>query len=102
MGGAFAAVPSMVSDTYLSAVVRSVPDAVTTASRCASGAAGRSEDDVRKPYERQPGEPSVAFGAFVVYRDLGPERSLQKVSQKYAKGIPILKRWSALHRWVER
>jgi hypothetical protein len=37
-----------------------------------------------------------------VYRDLGPSRSLQAVAQKLAKSIPLLKRWSARHRWQER
>jgi hypothetical protein len=53
-------------------------------------------------WNRQPGEGAKAYAAFCLFRDLGLERSLRAVSQKCAKSIPLLKRWSAKYRWVDR
>jgi hypothetical protein len=53
-------------------------------------------------WERQPGESVKAFGAFRVYLELGPKRSLRLVSQKCTKSIPLLKRWSAKWHWRKR
>ena len=36
-------------------------------------------------WERQKNESSKAYAAFCVYRDLGPERSLEKVRQNLEK-----------------
>lgn len=47
-----------------------------------------------KPWERQKGESAQAYEAFVTYRDMGSERSLQAVSQRLSKSIPLIKRWS--------
>jgi hypothetical protein len=44
----------------------------------------------------------VAFQAFAIYRDLGPERSLKQVWQKEGKSRAVIERWSAAHNWVER
>ena len=33
------------------------------------------------PFEQQPGEPSRAYAAFVLYRDLGPKRTLDEASR---------------------
>jgi hypothetical protein len=57
---------------------------------------------VRRSYERQVGESPVAFRAFALYRDLGPERSLKQVWQKQGKSRAVIEKWSASHRWVER
>jgi len=55
-------------------------------------------------WERQPGEGSKAYAAFCVYRDLGPERSLEKVRQNLDK--PRTRKWlgdwSVKYNWVER
>jgi hypothetical protein len=58
-------------------------------------------------WERQLGETSKAYAAFCVYRDLGPQRSLEAVRKEFAKNgkrisIKFLGRWSAKYRWVER
>lgn len=53
-------------------------------------------------WDRLPNESSRAYQAYVIYRDLGPDRSLAQVSQKHTKSIPTLKRWSSKYNWVER
>lgn len=55
-----------------------------------------------KPWERQDGETPKQFEAFVVYRDMGEERSLQKVANQLAKSRQLLTRWSSANNWVER
>lgn len=55
-----------------------------------------------EPWERQEGETSKQFEAFVAYRDMGEERSLAKVAQKLSKTKPLMSRWSAANNWVER
>ena len=55
-------------------------------------------------WERQNDEGSKAYAAFCVYRDLGPERSLEKVRQNLDK--PRTRKWlgdwSVKYNWVER
>lgn len=58
-------------------------------------------------WERQQGETTKAYAAFCVYRDLGPDRSLEKVRKEYEKNgkkisVKFLGRWSAKYNWVER
>jgi hypothetical protein len=53
-------------------------------------------------YTRRTGESAKAFAAYCEYRDLGPERSITKVSQKYSKSIALLGRWSQKFGWVQR
>lgn len=63
------------------------------------------------PWERQPGEPARAYGAFCIYRDLPPhERSLRAVAERLGgkrsetgrRSTRPLERWSSRWRWVER
>ena len=59
------------------------------------------------PWEQQPGESARAFGAFCVYRDLGPRRTLRAAAASfYRRTAAALKRqlekWSSAFRWVER
>jgi hypothetical protein len=54
------------------------------------------------PFEQQPAETAKAYAAFVMYRDLGPERSLQETAHKLAKNLTTIKQWSTLHNWVDR
>lgn len=74
-----------------------------------------------EPWERLPEESIRAYAAFKRYLDLGAQRSLSKLSQSYeddakqsvrdgkpkiakqlTKSVPLLKRWSGQHRWIER
>src|SRR5712691_12687320 len=53
-------------------------------------------------WDPQPGESAQAFAAFVEYRDLGPERSIDAVVQKLDKSRTLIGRWSGRWRWVKR
>src|SRR5262249_10528887 len=58
-------------------------------------------------WEQQPGETARAFGAFCVYRDLGPRRSLHAAAvafygQSSAARERQFDKWSRTFRWVER
>lgn len=60
-----------------------------------------------KPWLRQRGESSRVYRYFEVYRDLGPERSLEKVRQEFGKrsvniSLRRLERLSVRYHWVER
>lgn len=55
-----------------------------------------------KPWERQPGESDKAFEAFCTYRDMGSERTLQKVGEKLGKSKTLMDRWSSENKWVDR
>jgi hypothetical protein len=59
------------------------------------------------PWEQQPGESARAFGAFCVYRNLGPRRSLRASAaafygQTTAARERQVDKWSRAFRWVER
>jgi hypothetical protein len=56
-------------------------------------------------WERQNNESSKAYAAFCVYRDLGPERSLDKalsVANKKPTNRRHWSRWMEKYRWYER
>lgn len=53
-------------------------------------------------YNRLPTETTKAYEAFSVYRDMGPQRSHEKVSQVLGKSIALMNRWSRRYNWVER
>ncbi len=55
-----------------------------------------------KTYDRQPGESSVAFDAFCLYRDSGVERRIHKVALECMKNSSLLRRWSSTHEWRRR
>lgn len=55
-----------------------------------------------QPWERQNGETPKQFEAFVVYRDMGEERSLAKVGNALGKSKALMERWSSANNWVER
>ena len=55
-----------------------------------------------EPWERQPDESAKAFEAFVTYRDMGPDRSIQRVARECTKSVSLIKRWSRERGWTER
>jgi len=54
------------------------------------------------PWDRQPGETSKAYAAFVTYRDLGADRSTRAVGEALTKSEALIKRWSGQNDWVTR
>ena len=56
----------------------------------------------RGPWERARDESTKAHAAFVLYRDLGPDRSLRAAASQLGKSERLLKRWSSRHRWQDR
>ena len=61
-----------------------------------------AKDKNIEPWERQDGETPKQFQAFVIYRDLGEERTLLKVSKELGKSKTLMDRWSSANSWVER
>lgn len=55
-----------------------------------------------KPWERQPGETPKQWEAFSLYRDMGADRSIQKVADALGKTKPNLGVWSKANHWVDR
>ena len=60
-------------------------------------------------WERQEGESSVAYEAFLLYRNMGHEtegekkkRRLASVAEKLGKSLKLMERWSFTWDWVER
>lgn len=50
----------------------------------------------------RPGETAKAYQAFEVYRDMGPDRSLAKASQRLGKNTTTITQWATANGWVER
>ena len=59
-------------------------------------------DGATHAWERLKGETLKAFEAFVLYRDLGAERSTIRVSVELKKSKSLIDRWCGGWRWVER
>ena len=59
---------------------------------------------MKEPWERLTGESAKAYASFVLYRDMGPERSLRKVAEggESTAKIRQLEKWSVKWRWVDR
>lgn len=57
---------------------------------------------VKNLWQRQPNESDKAFEAFTAYRDLGPQRSIDKLRAVIPKNRALLGRWSAKFDWVAR
>jgi hypothetical protein len=58
-----------------------------------------------KQWDKQQGETSKAFAAFVTYRDMGPERTQEKTAKALGRPpgyMAQLGGWSVSHRWVAR
>lgn len=54
------------------------------------------------PYERRESETDPAWGAFILYRDMGLDRSLAKVAAQLGKSDVLMSRWSSHHGWRKR
>lgn len=55
-----------------------------------------------EPWDRQKGESRAAYASFVVFRDLGPSRTLARAAQETGKTRATLMGHSAKYGWVER
>lgn len=53
-------------------------------------------------WQRLPSDTDKSFEAFVLYRDMGANRSLKSVSETLSKSIALINRWSAANNWQER
>ncbi len=61
-----------------------------------------SKDSGHHSWDQAADEGSKAFASFAVYRDLGPERTVQKVVDKSTKHRSLIYRWALQHRWQNR
>ena len=53
-------------------------------------------------FERQPKETSMAYESARAYFEMGADRSIALVAQKFTKSTRLLKRWSVAWSWVAR
>src|SRR6266853_6663375 len=53
-------------------------------------------------WDRTNNESAKAFNAFIVYRGLGPERTIQKAAEKLQKSGAVLRRWAVRFNWRGR
>lgn len=58
--------------------------------------------NIRKLYERQNQESDRAWEAFCIYRDLGFERSQEKVAARLGKSTQLMAAWSVTWSWRKR
>ena len=65
-------------------------------------AADGTHPEPEHPWLRHPDETAKAYAAFRCYRDLGAQRSLVKVGQKWGAIRTLIERWSHKHAWVIR
>ncbi len=63
---------------------------------------GKRASLVGNLWDRQPGEGDEAWVAFVIYRDLGADRTLKRVREELGKSDTMVERWSSTHQWVYR
>ena len=55
-----------------------------------------------KRWERQLGETSQAYAAFVIYRDMGPNRNLEDTAQKLGKSKALCQHFKSKWDWEDR
>lgn len=54
-------------------------------------------------WRQQPNETDVAYGAFLIYRDLpADQRSASRVASEYGRHARLIERWRSRWYWVER
>jgi hypothetical protein len=56
----------------------------------------------RNLWDRQPDESSGAFAAWVVYRDMVPDRKQSRVARELKKSGQLISKWSAKNQWARR
>ena len=54
------------------------------------------------PYAQRINETAKAYAAFRAYCDMGEERTLRSVGEKFRKSETLIERWSSRHEWKER
>lgn len=54
------------------------------------------------PWEKQKGETSKAYEAFIVFRDLGLSRTYEEVSRRMRKSSVLIRKWAKKNGWNER
>jgi len=55
-----------------------------------------------KPWDRRRQESTVAYQAFLVYRDLGADRTFIAAANALGKSTSLLRRWAACYDWRDR
>lgn len=55
-----------------------------------------------QPWERRPDETDRAWEAWLVYRDMGPGRSVAEASRRLNISKTTINSWSTRHAWLER
>ena len=55
-----------------------------------------------EPWERQPGETEKAYEAFLIYKNLGPGRTVTEVAKKLSKSRQLMARWCSHYGWTDR
>ena len=56
-----------------------------------------------EPWYRQPGEGAKAYQAFVIFRDMGPDRVVADVAKAMGRAsAAMIYKWSAQNNWQER
>lgn len=56
----------------------------------------------KKIWERLDDETTKQYEAFCAYRDMGQDRSIRAVAEKFSKSEQLLRRWSSKNHWVDR
>lgn len=58
--------------------------------------------DEIQPWDCQPGETAKAYQAFVTYRDIGPDRTVQRTANELGKNYTTVNAWSRKWEWAAR
>lgn len=57
-------------------------------------------------WDKREDESSRAYSAFIIYRDMGPQRSLRKTADIYYEpgslNVRVIQKWSSKYDWVKR
>ncbi|NIM04493.1 MAG: hypothetical protein GTN69_02420, partial [Armatimonadetes bacterium] len=61
-----------------------------------------ARNSARMPWDRRKGEPASAYGKFLIYRNLGPKRSLARAAEQCDVSLGRLKQLSVEWSWLAR